>query len=241
MLSVDDIHVYRGKTHVLRGVSLHVGQGEIVSLIGANGAGKTTLLRTISGLLRPAKGKIFLETSRTSGKKDISRVPAEVIVGLGITHCPEGRGIFSQLSVWENLMIGTYLRKDKNRIAADYERVCDLFPILGSRSRQTGGSLSGGEQEMLALGRALMSGPELLTLDEPSLGLGPIIVDKLFSILAEINTQGTTLLLVEQNAVKALRLSHRAYVLETGRVILSGPSRELITEEKVKRAYLGDA
>ena len=241
MLSVDDIHVYRGKTHVLRGVSLHVGQGEIVSLIGANGAGKTTLLRTISGLLRPAKGKIFLETSRTSGKKDISRVPAEVIAGLGITHCPEGRGIFSQLSVWENLMIGTYLRKDKNRIAADYERVCDLFPILGSRSRQTGGSLSGGEQEMLALGRALMSGPELLTLDEPSLGLGPIIVDKLFSILAEINTHGTTLLLVEQNAVKALRLSHRAYVLETGRVTLSGPSRELITEEKVKRAYLGDA
>ncbi|MBW1776165.1 MAG: ABC transporter ATP-binding protein [Deltaproteobacteria bacterium] len=239
MLKIDDIHVYRGRTHVLKGVSLHVQQGEIVSLIGGNGAGKTTILRTISGLLRPSRGKIFLKTSKTSGETDISRVPAETITGLGVTHCPEGRGIFSQLSVKENLMIGAYLRKDKEGIADDYARVCALFPILGSRSRQTGGSLSGGEQEMLAVGRALMSRPELLTLDEPSLGLGPIIVDNLFSVLAEINRQGVTLLLVEQNAIKALKLSHRTYVLETGRMALSGLSAALIDNEKVKKAYLG--
>jgi branched-chain amino acid transport system ATP-binding protein len=241
MLKIDDIHVYRGKTYVLKGVSLHVRHGEIVSLIGANGAGKTTILRTISGLLRPSRGKILLNTSKTSGEKDIRRVPAESITGLGITHCPEGRGIFSQLSVRENLMIGAYLRKDKADISADYERICTLFPILGSRSRQTGGSLSGGEQEMLAVGRALMSRPELLTLDEPSLGLGPIIVDNLFSVLAEINSQGVTLLLVEQNAIKALQLSHRAYVLETGRIALSGTSQTLIDDEKVRTAYLGGA
>lgn len=239
MLKIDDIHVYRGRTHVLKGVSLHVQQGEIVSLIGANGAGKTTILRTISGLLRPSRGKIFLKTSKTAGETDIRRVPAETITGLGVTHCPEGRGIFSQLSVKENLMIGAYLRKDKEGIADDYARICALFPILGSRSRQTGGSLSGGEQEMLAVGRALMSRPELLTLDEPSLGLGPIIVDNLFSVLAEINRQGVTLLLVEQNAIKALKLSHRTYVLETGRMALSGPSAALIDNEKVKKAYLG--
>jgi len=239
MLKIDDIHVYRGSTHVLKGVSLHVQQGEIVSLIGANGAGKTTILRTISGLLRPSRGKIFLKTSKTSGETDIRRVPAETITGLGVTHCPEGRGIFSRLSVKENLMIGAYLRKDKEGIADDYARICALFPILGSRSRQTGGSLSGGEQEMLAVGRALMSRPELLTLDEPSLGLGPIIVDNLFSVLAEINRQGVTLLLVEQNAIKALKLSHRTYVLETGRMALSGPSAALIDNEKVKKAYLG--
>ncbi len=239
MLDVADIHVYRGKTYVLRGVSLKVRQGESVALIGANGAGKTTLLRTISGLLRPAKGKILLHTKKTPGETDISRVLPEAITALGVTHCPEGRGIFSRLSVRENLMIGAYLRTDTQEIAADYEKICALFPVLGSRSNQTAGSLSGGEQEMLAIGRALMSRPELLTLDEPSLGLGPMIVDSLFSVLADLNAQGMTLLLVEQNAVKALNLTHRAYVLETGQVILSGSSKELIHDENVKKAYLG--
>ncbi len=239
MLQIADIHVYRGKTHVLKGVRLDVRKGEIAALIGANGAGKTTLLRTISGLLRPARGKILLEGSRTAGRMDISRLAPEGITKLGVIHCPEGRGIFSQLTVRENLMIGAYLRSDKEGIAADYERVCTLFPILGSRSNQAGGSLSGGEQEMLAVGRALMGRPELLLLDEPSLGLGPIIVDTLFATLAEINAQGVTLLLVEQNAVKALLLAHRAWVLEIGRVTLSGSSRELIDDENVKKAYLG--
>jgi len=241
MLNVAGIHVYRGKTHILRDVSLKADPGEVIAIIGANGAGKTTLLRTLSGLLRPAKGKILLQSSKTSGQVDIGRLPAEAIAGLGMIHCPEGRGIFSQLSVRENLMIGAYLRKDPKGIAADYARVCTLFPVLGSRSRQTGGSLSGGEQEMLAVGRALMGRPELLILDEPSLGLGPLIVDRIFSILREINGQGVTLLLVEQNAVKALQLCHRAYVLEIGRVTHSGTGSQLLHDPTIRNAYLGGA
>jgi branched-chain amino acid transport system ATP-binding protein len=239
MLEIDDIHVYRGQTYVLQGVSLQVGRQEIVALIGANGAGKTSMLRTISGLLRARRGKILYQPAGSSKKIDISRMSAEQIVGLGVSHCPEGRGIFSRLSVKENLLIGAYLRKDKDAIGEDYRRICEIFPILGERADQTGGSLSGGEQEMLAVGRALMSRPRLLILDEPSLGLGPIIVENLFNVLHEINSQGVTMLLVEQNAVMALDFAHRAYVLENGRVTLSGPSRELADNVNVRRAYLG--
>jgi branched-chain amino acid transport system ATP-binding protein len=239
VLKINNIHVYRGRTYVLQGVSLEIGHGEIVALIGANGAGKTTMLRTISGLLHPKEGSIFYQPRNTTEDVDISRLSPEHIVRLGISHCPEGRGIFSQLSVKENLLVGAYLRKDKSEIKKDYQRICDIFPILGERTDQTAGSLSGGEQEMLAVGRALMSRPRLLILDEPSLGLGPIIVENLFKTLHEINTQGVTILLVEQNAVMAFDLADRAYVLETGRVILSGTSDELASDQKVKSAYLG--
>lgn len=239
MLRINDIHVYRGRTYVLRGVSIEIGHGEIVALIGANGAGKTTMLRTISGLLHPKKGTIFYQPRKTVEDVEISRLSPEHIVSLGVSHCPEGRGIFSQLSVRENLLVGAYLRKDKKEIQVDYQRICKMFPILGERASQTAGSLSGGEQEMLAVGRALMSRPRLLILDEPSLGLGPIIVENLFKILHEINTQGVTILLVEQNAVMAFDLADRAYVLETGRVILSGSSNELASDKKVRSAYLG--
>lgn len=239
MLEVKDIHVYRGKTRVLKGVSLRVEHGQIVALIGANGAGKTTTLRTVSGLLRPQQGGIYYRPEKDGDRIDLSTLAAEKLVGLGISHCPEGRGVFSGLSVRQNLLIGAYLRKDKRSIAADFERVCRLFPILGERTAQAAGSLSGGEQAMLALGRALMSRPRLLILDEPSLGLGPIIVENLFDILSEINSRGVTILLVEQNAVMALDLAHKAYVLETGRITLSGPSRQLANDENVRRAYLG--
>ncbi len=239
MLDIRDIHVYLGQTYVLQGVGLQVNRGEIVALIGANGAGKTSMLRTISGLLRTQSGRIIYQPDGNSEKLDIGRLTAEQIVKLGISHCPEGRGIFAGLSVRENLMVGAYLRKDKPSIEADYQHVCDIFPILGERAGQAGGSLSGGEQEMLAVGRALMSRPRLLILDEPSLGLGPIIVENLFQILQQINSQGVTILLVEQNAVMALEYADRAYVLENGRITLSGPSGELANNENVRRAYLG--
>jgi len=239
MLEIRDIHVYRGQTYVLQGVSLAVNRGEIVALIGANGAGKTSMLRTISGLLRTKSGQIIYQPNGKGEKIDISRMSAEQIVNLGVCHCPEGRGIFARLTVRENLLVGAYLRKDKQAIGEDYEHVCEIFPILGERANQAGGSLSGGEQEMLAVGRALMSRPRLLILDEPSLGLGPIIIENLFKVLHEINTQGVTILLVEQNAVMALEYADRAYVLENGRVTLSGPSQELANNENVRRAYLG--
>jgi branched-chain amino acid transport system ATP-binding protein len=239
MLKIDNIHVYRGQTYVLQGISLEVSAGEIVTLIGANGAGKTTLLRTVSGLLRPKKGKIYFHPDVGSPGIEISIVSPEQIVGLGISHCPEGRGIFSQLSVKENLMIGAYLRTDKNKIRDDYEEICRIFPILKERGDQGAGSLSGGEQEMLAVGRALMSRPRLLILDEPSLGLGPMVVEDLFKVLSEINSRGVTILLVEQNAVMALQLADRAYVLETGRVVLSGNSKDLSGNRSVQSAYLG--
>ena len=241
MLRIDNIRVYREKTYVLQGVSMDVGRGEIVALIGANGAGKTSMLRTISGLLRPESGRILYKPRGQREDIDLSRVSAEQIVALGISHCPEGRGIFSQLSVRENLMIGAYLRKNKQAVNGDYKRICEIFPILGERSMQMAGSLSGGEQEMLAVGRALMSKPRLLILDEPSLGLGPIIIENLFEVLHDINSEGVTILLVEQNAVMALDYSHRAYVLENGRVTLSGSSQELGRDENVRRAYLGGA
>jgi len=239
MLEIRDIHVYRGQTYVLQGVSLEVKRGEIVALIGANGAGKTSMLRTISGLLRTKRGQIFYQPESKAEKIEISRMSAEQIVHLGVSHCPEGRGVFAQLSVRENLLVGAYPRKDKQAITADYQHVCEIFPILGERASQAGGSLSGGEQEMLAVGRALMSRPRLLILDEPSLGLGPMVVEDLFKVLHEINMQGVTILLVEQNAVMALEYADRAYVLENGHVTLSGPSGELAGNENVRRAYLG--
>lgn len=239
MLKVADVHVYRGRTHVLKGVSLEVGRGDIVALIGANGAGKTTLLRTLSGLLRPRRGAIRFQSRADGPEVDLTRLAAEDIVGLGISHCPEGRGVFARLSVRENLLIGAYRRRDRGGIEEDYRRVRAIFPILEERAGQAAGSLSGGEQEMLAIGRALMSRPALLILDEPSLGLGPMVVARLFGVLAEINRQGVTLLLVEQNAVAALNLARRGYVLETGRMVLSGPSRQLLEDPNVQRAYLG--
>ncbi len=239
MLSINDIHVYRKRTHVLRGISVEVETGEIVALIGANGAGKTTLLLTVSGLLRPERGHIFYTRNSHQKKKKIDRISPEEIVKLGISHCPEGRGIFSQLSVRENLLVGAYLRKDKKEVQKDYAQICDTFPILGQRAAQAAGNLSGGEQEMLAVGRSLMSRPKLLILDEPSLGLGPIIIENLFNILKNINKKGVTILLVEQNAVMALEFANRAYVLETGRIVLSGASKDLANDEKVRSAYLG--
>ena len=239
MLEVRDSHAYIGQTYVLKGVSLEVRHGEIVALIGANGAGKTTTLSTISGLTRSRRGKILFRPDPDGTQRDITRAPAEEIVGMGISHCPEGRQVFSDLSVWENLLIGAYLRKDRQAIQSDLRWVCELFPILEERRRQSAGSLSGGEQMMLAIGRALMSRPRLLLLDEPSLGLAPILVEVIFEMLEQINAQGTTILLVEQNARMALELAQRAYVMETGRVTLSGTGRELAENEEVRKAYLG--
>ncbi len=238
MLIIEKIDVYRGKTHVLHQVDLHVGHGEIIALIGANGAGKTTTLKTISGLLRPEKGKILYSSRKGKTAVDISSMAPEQIVGAGISQCPEGRGIFSQLSVKENLLVGAYLRSD-NEIEKDLQIVNKMFPILGERSNQAAGNLSGGEQMMLALGRSLMSRPKLLILDEPSLGLAPLIIETIFNMLLKINSQGVTILLVEQNAVMALELSHRAYVLETGSVALYGKSSDLALNPMVQKAYLG--
>jgi branched-chain amino acid transport system ATP-binding protein len=238
MLTVKNIDVYRGKTHVLHQVDLHVGHGEIIALIGANGAGKTTTLKTISGFLRPTKGSILYTAAKGEKPMDFSAMAPEQIVGAGISQCPEGRGIFSQLSVKENLVIGAYLRSD-NEIDKDIQSIYEMFPILGERLNQAAGSLSGGEQMMLALGRSLMSRPKLLILDEPSLGLAPLIIEIIFDKLIKINTQGITILIVEQNAVMALELSHRAYVLETGRVVLSGQSADLAKNPRVQKAYLG--
>ncbi len=239
MLQVSDLHVYRGRTYVLKGIDLEVGHGEIVALIGANGAGKTTTLRTVSGLLRPKSGSIAYRPRPEAEPLELAGMPAERIVRLGISHCPEGRGIFASLSVKENLMLGAYTREDPQGVEQDFQRVCRLFPILGQRLEQRAGSLSGGEQEMLAVARALMSRPRLLILDEPSLGLAPLLVERLFETLRDINREGVTILLVEQNAVMALELASRAYVMETGRISLAGPSRELMENEAVKQAYLG--
>ena len=238
MLNIDKINVSRGRTHVLHDLSMEIGHGEIISLIGANGAGKTTTLRTISGLLRPDSGTIVYRPDTDQSPMDLARTPVEGIVRAGICHCPEGRGIFSQLTVEENLAVGAYLRRDKE-IAEDLNHIYDMFPILGERRSQAGGSLSGGEQMMLALGRSLMARPRLLILDEPSLGLAPLVIEAIFELIRTINGQGVTILLVEQNAVMALELSSRAYVLETGRVTLSGPSRELADNPRVRNAYLG--
>jgi branched-chain amino acid transport system ATP-binding protein len=238
MLTVSKIDVYRGKTHVLHGVDLNIERGEIIALIGANGAGKTTTLRTISGFLRPAAGSLSYTPEREGKQIDLSTMAPEQIVGAGISQCPEGRGVFSQLTVRENLLVGAYVRSD-NEIDKDTKDIYEIFPILEERSKQTAGSLSGGEQMMLALGRSLMSRPKLLILDEPSLGLAPLIIQSIFDMLRKLNQQGMTILLVEQNAVMALELSHRAYVLETGRVVLWGKSADLANDPMVQKAYLG--
>ncbi|MED1490204.1 ABC transporter ATP-binding protein [Bacillus smithii] len=233
MLKIEDIHVYYGNIHALKGVSLDIRQGEIVTLIGANGAGKSTLLKTISGLLKPKSGKIEYENQSIMGK------PAQAIVKMGISHVPEGRRIFANMSVQENLELGAFLRKDKDEIRKDYEKVFQLFPRLQERWKQQAGTLSGGEQQMLAMGRALMARPKLLLLDEPSMGLAPLLVKTIFRIIQEINETGTTILLVEQNANMALSVADRAYVIETGKVVLSGTPEELNESDQIKHAYLG--
>jgi branched-chain amino acid transport system ATP-binding protein len=233
MLKVDAIDVFYGDAQALDGVSLQVHEGEIVTLVGSNGAGKTTTLRTLSGLLRPRKGAI------TIGGTRLDKTPAHKIVSLGVAHVPEGRCLFPQMSVWENLTLGAYNTSAWNDREEVMERVFRLFPVLKARSTQLSGTLSGGEQQMCAIGRALMARPKLLMLDEPSLGLAPNLVEMIFQVIAEINQSGITVLLVEQNAYLALQMADRAYVLENGRVTLSGPGQEVAANENVRQAYLG--
>ncbi|MFC2743944.1 MAG: ABC transporter ATP-binding protein [Selenomonas artemidis] len=233
MLSVTDLHVYYGAIHALKGLSLTVNQGEIVTLIGANGAGKSTTLRTISGLIVPRGGDITFEGSSIAGHK------AHEIVRRGISQVPEGRRVFADMTVMENLELGAFTRSDADGIAGDMETVFGRFPRLKERRTQLAGTLSGGEQQMLAMGRALMSRPRLLLLDEPSMGLAPLLIKEIFSIIVDINAAGTTILLVEQNANMALSIAHRAYVLETGRITLAGDAKELAASEDVRKAYLG--
>ncbi|HSB79144.1 MAG TPA: ABC transporter ATP-binding protein [Candidatus Methylomirabilis sp.] len=233
MLDVEDIQVYYGEILALKGVSVRVGDGEIVALLGNNGAGKTTSLKTISGILRPRTGRILLEG------RPIHGLPAHEIVALGIAHAPEGRRIFNRLSVVENLEMGAYLRSDA-AIAEDIDRVFSLFPRLRERRLQVAGTLSGGEQQMLAIGRAIMARPRILLLDEPSMGLAPILVEQIFQTIEEINRQGTTILLVEQNAAIALSVAHRGYVLESGSIVLQGTAADLQEHPDVRRAYLGE-
>ncbi|MGB9871046.1 MAG: ABC transporter ATP-binding protein [Anaerolineae bacterium] len=234
LLRIENLHTYYGHVHALKGIDLEVEEGEIVTLIGANGAGKSTTLRTISGLVRPREGRVEFNG------QVINHVPAHQIVQMGVCHVPEGRRIFTTLTVMENLMMGAYTVKDERTIRENLQRVFDLFPRLAERKNQLGGTLSGGEQQMLTIGRALMSRPRLLLLDEPSLGLAPLLVKAIFETIREINARGTTILLVEQNARAALKIAHRAYVLETGRVVLSGPAQELMRDERVRKAYLGE-
>ncbi|MBE3549888.1 MAG: ABC transporter ATP-binding protein [Brockia lithotrophica] len=233
MLKIENVHVYYGRIHALKGISLAVEAGEIVTLIGANGAGKTTLLRAISGLVPVREGSITFEG------RPLTRLKAEEIVRLGISHVPEGRRIFANMTVRENLALGAYLRRDPKEVAESLERVFALFPRLKERLQQKAGTLSGGEQQMLAIARALMARPRLLLLDEPSLGLAPLLVRQIFATLKEINEQGTTLLLVEQNAHMALSVAHRGYVLETGRIVLADTADRLRASEEVRAAYLG--
>ena len=233
MLKVDNIDVYYGAIHAIKGISIEVPKGEIVTLVGSNGAGKSTTLRTISGLMKPKNGTILFEDKNTVG------VPAHKIVGMGLCQVPEGRHVFANMSVMENLELGAYLRNDKDGIARDLEDVFKKFPRLLERKDQISGTLSGGEQQMLAMGRALMSRPRLLLLDEPSMGLAPLLVKEIFNIIKEINESGTTVLLVEQNANMALSIADKAYVLETGRIALAGTAQELASSEAVRKAYLG--
>ena len=231
ILKIDDINVFYGSIHAIKGVSLEVNEGEIVTLIGANGAGKTTTLHTVSGLLRPRTGSI-----QFCGE-DITKIPAHKLVERGLAHCPEGRRVFLQMTVQENLDMGAYIRKDD--FSASLEEVYELFPRLKERRKQVAGTLSGGEQQMLAMGRALMSKPKLLMLDEPSMGLAPILVEQIFDIIKNLHAVGTTILLVEQNAQAALSIADRAYVLETGKITLSGTGAELAKSDEVRKAYLG--
>jgi len=233
LLELEGVDALYGRVRALRGITLTVDQGEVVALIGSNGAGKTTTLRTISGLMHPPSGSI------TFAGKDISRMPAHDIVGLGICQSPEGRRLFPRMQVIDNLRMGAFLRTDDAGIQKDMERVFELFPRLKERITQLAGTLSGGEQQMLAIGRALMSKPKLLMLDEPSLGLAPILVETIFQIVREINAQGIPILLVEQNATKALEVAHRGYVLETGSIVQTGTGKQLLSSPDVQRAYLG--
>ncbi len=233
LLDVAGINVFYGRVQALRGVSISINKGEIVALIGSNGAGKTTTLRTISGLNHAATGRVVFDG------RDITAVPAHDVVRAGIGHAPEGRRLFPRMIVLDNLMMGTYARSDRQGIPSDIARVYDLFPRLKERTKQLAGTLSGGEQQMLAIGRALMARPKLLMLDEPSLGLAPILCETIFRVLTEINTQGTPILLVEQNASKALEIAHRAYVLETGSIVQTGTGKDLLSSPDVQRAYLG--
>jgi branched-chain amino acid transport system ATP-binding protein len=233
MLRLEGVRAAYGPVEALRGIDLEVRAGELVCLLGGNGAGKSTTLRAISGLVRPTAGRILFEDRALTGAE-----PAAVLAA-GIAHCPEGRRVFPYLSVDENLAMGAYVRRDRHGVAQDLERVCAHFPILAERRRQAAGTLSGGEQQMLAIGRALMARPKLILFDEPSLGLAPTVVETTFAIIADIRRQGTTVLMVEQNAYLALQMADRGYVMETGRIVLSGPARELMADENVKRAYLG--
>ncbi len=235
MLEVNDIHSYYGNIHALKGITLAVDKGEIVTLIGANGAGKTTTLKTISGVMHPREGTITLDGEH------IENVPAHEIVMKGIGQSPEGRKIFAGLTVRENLEMGAYARDDKAGIAKDLDFVFSLFPRLKERSSQRGGTLSGGEQQMLAMGRALMTHPRVLMLDEPSMGLAPVLVEAIFDVIRKMNEEGTTILLVEQNAAKALQVAQRAYVIETGRIVLAGPAQEVRKNPNVRKAYLGES
>lgn len=234
LLQVDNIEVYYGVIKALKGISFEVNKGEIVALIGANGAGKTTILHTVTGLLKPKAGKISFKGN------DITKVPAHKIVTMGMAHVPEGRRIFSQLSVLDNIKLGAFTRKDKEEIEETLNYVYERFPRLKERKNQIAGTLSGGEQQMLAMGRALMSKPEFVLMDEPSMGLSPLLVSEIFEIIKAINENGTTVLLVEQNAKKALSIADRAYVLETGNIVLSGDAKDLMNDESVKKAYLSE-
>ena len=234
MLKVTDLQVYYGVIQALKGISFEVNEGEVIALIGANGAGKTTILHTVTGLINQKAGKIEFEG------KDISHTPAYKIVAEGMAHVPEGRRVFAELSVYDNLMMGAYTRKDKKEIAETLAMVYKRFPRLEERKKQMAGTLSGGEQQMLAMGRALMSKPKIILMDEPSMGLSPIFVNEIFDIIKAVSASGTTVLPVEQNAKKALSIADRAYVLETGKIILEGDAKVLMNDERVKKAYLGE-
>ncbi|MCZ7554353.1 MAG: ABC transporter ATP-binding protein [Anaerolineae bacterium UTCFX2] len=233
MLQLTDVDVYYGQIHALKSVSLRIEQGELVTLVGANGAGKSTTLKTISGILHPRNGRV------TFFGEDIGTKSMEYIVRLGIAQCPEGRRVFPDLTVLENLRMGAYTRREKTEIKQDFDEVFSLFPILNERKHQSAGSLSGGEQQMLAIGRAMMSRPRLMMFDEPSLGLAPLLVDRMAEVISLLHERGTTILLVEQNAEMALSLADRVYVLETGKVVLEGPSQDVLHNEHVRSAYLG--
>ncbi|MFE2293598.1 ABC transporter ATP-binding protein [Streptomyces sp. NPDC059452] len=234
LLEVEDLRVAYGKIEAVKGISFKVEEGEVVTLIGTNGAGKTTTLRTLSGLIKPLTGQI-----KFNGKS-LRKVPAHQVVSLGLAHSPEGRHIFPRMSIEDNLRLGAFLRKDNDGIAKDIQRAYDLFPILGERRKQAAGTLSGGEQQMLAMGRALMSQPKLLMLDEPSMGLSPIMMQKIMATITELREQGTTILLVEQNAQAALSLANHAHVMEVGNIVLSGTGQDLLHDDSVRKAYLGE-
>ena len=234
MLEVKNLKVHYGVIQAIKGISFEVNEGEVIALIGANGAGKTTTLQTITGMLKPSEGEILFEG------QDIVKVPGHKIVSMGMAHVPEGRRVFAELSVYENLKLGAYTRKDKNEIAESLAKVYKSFPRLEERKNQLAGTLSGGEQQMLAMGRALMSKPKIILMDEPSMGLSPIFVEEIFHIIREISASGTTVLLVEQNAKKALAIANRAYVLETGNIVLSGDAKEMMKNDSIKKAYLGE-